>query len=96
MPLQQKGQMCGSLLSGYSKSLVRRKQELRETETASLFGLASLFISEAHGCLLINTSEQGASDLGDSLDSSVQDAHMRRDLQVFRKDKDAVTPPGSQ
>lgn len=46
----------------------------RDSETLSLFWLASLFISRAHGCLLITASERGASDPADSQGSSVEDA----------------------
>lgn len=45
-----------------------------DSETLSLFWLASLFISRAHGCLLITTSERGASDPADSQGSSAEDA----------------------
>lgn len=47
--------------------------------------LASL-ISEAHGCVLTNTSERGASDPDDSQGSSVEDAAGVGVLSVFRKE----------
>lgn len=60
-----KGPVLGSLLSVRSKELLRKKQEVQQIETVSAHGWRHLS-GKAHGCLLINTSETGASDSDNS------------------------------